>query len=222
MKKKIKLNSIPFKIVVAVILFIVSLVFFSLIAHEVVVEKEHWFDSKVFAFLSQYTSVEVIRLFEFFTFFGSAYFLLSGYLLLVVFLLYKKRKSDVTDISVLGLTVAALLYGLKTVFARSRPDLPLIRELDTYSFPSGHTLLSFVFFSLLIHEVWQFKTAKAIKWMLSVFLVFFSLAVGISRVVLRYHYASDVVAGFCLGLAYVMLFFWVQNIFRKKGNVYRW
>jgi undecaprenyl-diphosphatase len=36
--------------------------------------------------------------------------------------------------------------------------------------------------------------------------------IGISRIVLRYHYASDVIAGFCLALA------WLSFLYGSKKN----
>ncbi|MER3470732.1 MAG: hypothetical protein C4330_05215 [Chitinophagaceae bacterium] len=42
-------------------------------------------------------------------------------------------------------------------------------------------------------------------------LLFFSISIGISRIVLRYHYASDVLAGFALGYAWVLFSLWLLN-----------
>jgi undecaprenyl-diphosphatase len=44
----------------------------------------------------------------------------------------------------------------------------------------------------------------------------FSILVGISRIALRYHYASDVLAGFCFGFAWVFIFFLAAKKISEK------
>ena len=55
------------------------------------------------------------------------------------------------------------------------------------------------------------------KWKISltIVFVFLSLAVALSRIILRFHYASDVLAGLSLGIAYVLLFFWLRKKWRR-------
>lgn len=188
---------------------------FALLAHEVVVEKEDWFDNSTFIILKSHTNSWVIEWFNHLTFLGSSYFLFPAYVLIILFLFLKKRKTDGIDIMIVGLTSTALMYGLKNIYRRNRPDQPLLEALYSYSFPSGHSLSAFVFFSVLVFLVWKSKLPKKLQWFLSVFLVLIALMVGISRIVLRYHYASDVLAGLCLGFAWVMLSLWVQKRVRR-------
>lgn len=205
------------KLISALLLFIISLFFFSIISHEVVLEKEDWFDKTVFDYLRTYSSPFNIDLFNFFTFFGSSTFLFPAYIILIILLIYKNQKSDAIDVAILGITSTLLLYILKISFARARPDFPLLRQLSSYSFPSGHTLSSFIFFSVLVVEVWKFEIEKKWKISLTVLFTFLSLTVALSRIVLRYHYASDVLAGLSLGIAYVLLFFWLRKKWRKTS-----
>jgi membrane-associated phospholipid phosphatase len=91
----------------------------------------------------------------------------------------------------------------KTVVHRPRPVLidPVAHE-PGLSFPSGHAQAAMVGYALLLviflpilHGAWR---ATAVT--LAVFMV---LAIGLSRVALGVHYASDVVGGFVLGAAWV-------------------
>jgi undecaprenyl-diphosphatase len=126
-------------------------------------------------------------------------------------LFFSGRKTDGINITIIAVTSSALMFGLKEFFHRKRPDLPLIRTLDNFSFPSGHALSSFIFCSVLVYLVWKGGLRKAWKWILSVLLILFSISIGISRIVLRYHYASDVIAGFCLALAWVIFSLWLEK-----------
>jgi len=96
-------------------------------------------------------------------------------------------------------SIAALLMykGLKRWTKRPRPyaaDVHIrawVAPLDEFSFPSGHTL----------HAVSFCIVALAYYPLLAPLLVPFTLAVGISRVVLGLHYPSDVLAATLIGAA---------------------
>lgn len=197
------------------LLFIISLGLFSIIAHEIVYEQEDWFDTRVFSFIKTYSSVIVVGFFKFLTFFGSGTFLFPAYIIMVIALVYMGRRADAIQVSILATTSTLIIYTSKLFFARPRPDLPLFDKLDSYSFPSGHSMGSFVFVCILIREVWESAIAIYWKWIISLCLLILTFAIGISRIVLRYHYASDVVGGFCLGLAYVLFYFGVQKLLKR-------
>jgi len=111
-----------------------------------------------------------------------------------------------------------LMFLLKDIYHRHRPDLPLLRELNGYSFPSGHATDSFIFCSILIYLIWKSKISATWKYILAAFLVLFSLSIGASRIILRYHYASDVLAGFALAFAWVIFSFWILGKIKRKTN----
>ena len=183
-------------------------------------EKEDWFDSRVFAFFHSYSTNFSIQLFRVFTFFGSGTFLFPAYTIILAWLFYKHRRADAIDIAVLAITSSLLLHVLKISFATHRPELPLLTDSNTFSFPSGHTLSSFVLLSVLVWRLWQSDIVTKWKWTFTIIFVLLSRAIGVSRIVLRYHYASDVLAGFSLGVAYVLLFFWLRKIWRMSKCQY--
>jgi membrane-associated phospholipid phosphatase len=100
-----------------------------------------------------------------------------------------------------GLAGGAVLNQLlKELFARPRPSFadPLLSE-TSYSFPSGHAMLSLVvygvlaYFAVLALQTWRAKTAVVFGIALLVVLI------GVSRMYLGVHYFSDVLAGFAAG-----------------------
>jgi membrane-associated phospholipid phosphatase len=204
--KKLSLRALLFSF-----LFLVSIVVFVLLAHEVAGETEHWFDTKAFTYLDRHSSPAIISFFKALTFLGSPWFLLCGYCALILFLLIKRRKEDAADIAIIGITSTVLLFVLKGLFARTRPDLPLVHLATNYSFPSGHALSSFIFFSVLIFSIYKSHWRKAWKYSVSVLLLLFAILIGLSRIALRYHYASDVVAGFCIGFSWLLFSFYIQR-----------
>ena len=213
MKKFIRglIAEIEIKTLLVSLLFIISFFVFGYLAHEIVGENETAFDEKAFHFFAGFSSPGFITINRILTFFGASYFSLSAYIILLTILFLSGRKTDGINIAIIAVTSTALMFGLKEFFHRKRPDLPLIRTLDNFSFPSGHALSSFIFCSVLVYLVWKGGLHKAWKWVLSVLLILFSICIGISRIVLRYHYASDVIAGFCLAVAWVIFSLWLEK-----------
>ena len=213
MKKFISglITEIEIKTLVVSFLFLVALFVFGFLAHTITGGNEASFDENAFHFFAAHSSRQFINFCRVFTFFGSAYFFVPAYILLITFLFLKKRRSDAVNVIIIAITSTALMFALKQFFHRRRPIFPLVRTLTNFSFPSGHALSSFIFCSVIIYLIWKGKTTIAWKWVLSVLLVLFSIAIGISRIILRYHYASDVIAGFCLGLAWVIFSLWLER-----------
>ena len=214
--EKRRIREISFKTIAVSALFFLSIFLFAFVAHEIVFQKQDLFDTKVFSFLNPHSTDGFIKLMRVVTFFGSSYFLLPAYIILVLWLWRKRKRNDAINISALGISSFALKAILKQLFQRERPDLQLAEQLTNFSFPSGHALSSFVFCSVLIYLIWKGNLHMGWKWFLSVLLILFALSIGISRIVLRHHYASDVLAGFCVGFVWVILSFWVENKITKK------
>jgi membrane-associated phospholipid phosphatase len=107
----------------------------------------------------------------------------------------------------LGITMVG--NGLKLVWVRPRPDASgLIEALGSaagYSFPSGHVLLYLSFFGFLLY--WAYaslndsRSRTALLWLCGLLIAL----VGPSRIYLGHHWASDVLAAYALGLAYLLL-----------------
>lgn len=97
---------------------------------------------------------------------------------------------------------------LKELFKRQRPDiLPLI-EQGGYSFPSGHSMGSFIFYGALSFMLFRLLKEKWKKMIAAVLAGCMILLVGLTRIYLGVHYPSDVIAGFSIGAAW--LFFWIM------------
>ncbi len=205
------LKQASLKVVMVVILFLVSLYVFAWIADEAVLEKEDLFDSSVHTFVVHHSTDAFVSIMQKFTFLGSSSFLFPAYVLIVLFFLLAKKYRVAIDIAVVALSSFFIMFLLKHIFQRQRPDLPIIKGITTYSFPSGHTLSSFVFCSLLAYIVWNTHWHIAIKWLLTFVLFLLSLTVGISRIVLNVHFATDVIASFCLGVMWVIVSFWLLS-----------
>jgi undecaprenyl-diphosphatase len=118
----------------------------------------------------------------------------------------------------LALAGALLDAGLKEFFQRPRPAVPTswINETN-YSFPSGHSMGSVVGYGLLVYllllPIIRGRRARAgiIAGVAGLVLL-----IGFSRVYLRAHYLSDVVAGFAAGTAWLVLSIAILDVLHRR------
>ena len=126
--------------------------------------------------------------------------------LLVFFALLWRRRIRLALIWAAAVGGNALLnVSLKIVFARARPvhEGGLVLE-QGFSFPSGHASGSVVTYGMLAYLVLRLLSAR---WHLPALLLaaVAALSIGSSRVFLRVHYPSDVLAGFASGSAWLAM-----------------
>lgn len=100
----------------------------------------------------------------------------------------------------------ALNVLLKQLVQRPRPDgFRLIAETG-YSFPSGHSMVAMAFYGLLAWMVWHYERDRFVRWLCVIGFGLVIALIGISRIYLGVHYASDVIAGFCVSLIWLVLY----------------
>jgi undecaprenyl-diphosphatase len=137
--------------------------------------------------------------------FAHAFTLVSIAILIMIFVKNKKIKIDVT----LNLIVVFILNQIfKVIIARPRPitNINSVVEASGYSFPSAHAMVSFAFYGFLIYLIHQYIKNKKIKILLTIFLGLLILGIGISRIYLGVHYATDVIGGFVISAIYLYVF----------------
>ena len=200
----------------AVIILLLSILLFSIIADEIVIEKENPFDTAVFRYISSFTSPSATKAALFVTNFGSGYFLIPSYLFIILYYVKIKKIQEATVVGIIA--IISLLSGwlLKVLFHRPRPSLPLISGAGGFSFPSGHSLGGFTFSGVMIYLLWRTSLNPFLKWILSILLIISSILIGISRIYLRVHFASDVLGSLLLTVVWLSLTFILLETIEKN------
>lgn len=131
-------------------------------------------------------------------------------------------KGHRTSAALVAVTMAggACLDGvLKLAFHRPRPAPYFgIPTPSTFSFPSGHSLMSLCFYGVVAYLLSMHVDAARWRWVLRVAGACMVLLVGASRIYLGVHYPSDVVAGFAAGLVWLTaIVFAYRRIARPLG-----
>lgn len=204
---------------VVLVIFLLALIAFIVIVRHIFVMKDEHFDDRVFIYLSSLVSPRNNGIMLFFTDLGKHTFLIPANIALIIFFLFIRRHRWYSiKVPAIALSSLALMFLLKNLFGRSRPDIPLLEEARGLSFPSGHALMSVTFYGLLIYIVWKLVRRRWLKWALMVTLAFLIFVIGFSRIYLRVHYASDVLAGFAVGFLWLVFSIWALNRMEKFSN----
>ena len=93
----------------------------------------------------------------------------------------------------------------KAFFHRPRMDHWLGVHETSYSYPSGHAVLSLAFWGVWLYYVRSTSLPLAVRTPLEVAIAVLVLGIGWSRLALGAHYPSDVVGGYALGAAFTSL-----------------
>jgi undecaprenyl-diphosphatase len=119
-------------------------------------------------------------------------------------------------VAYLGSQVAVAV--LKATFDRVRPEIGATTSVpESASFPSGHAtsgIASLGALAVLASERLESRRARVWLW---ASVVVAGVAVGMSRVALNVHYVTDVLAGWCLGLAWLAACLLLRERFRGSG-----
>jgi undecaprenyl-diphosphatase len=201
---------LSFELVIALVLFIAALFVFILFANLIFNLENETYDFLVFDKIQNWVSPGATRFMQFITFFGNHKFLIPANVVLIFYFLFiRKHRWYSIKIPVIAIGGVSIMLLLKQFFNRPRPLTPLLEPVQGLSFPSGHALMSMSFYGMLIFLVWENVKNKTVKWLLIILLLAFIILIGFSRIYLRLHYFSDVMAGFAVGIIWLSLSIWV-------------
>lgn len=133
--------------------------------------------------------------------------------LVIAFILLMKNKTNSKFIAINLILVFLLNKLLKWAIARPRPEVLKIVQENGYSFPSGHSMVATGFYGFLIYMIYKNIKNKKVKYSLITLLSILILLIGISRIYLGAHYATDVIGGWIIGSIY--LAFFIKYTYKK-------
>lgn len=194
-----------------IILFSLCIILFVYLTKLLLLNEIKLFDDMVFNLVANLRCEPLTIIFKFFSFLCSFYFVI---ILTIIIMLFSKDKKVTFYIALNVLFCFFLNQTLKFFFARSRPtEINLIVE-NGYSFPSGHSMLSLAYYGFFVYLILNSNIKRKNKILAIISLALLIFFIGLSRIYLGVHYASDVLAGFAISSAYLILY--IQFFYNKK------
>lgn len=175
------------------------------------------FDNLIYKYVSKPINPTLTEVFKIFTNIGSGYVIIPVCILMFIIL---KEKIEAVFISINFFSSALLNFILKNIFERPRPEQYRLIKATGYSFPSGHSMVSMAFYGFIIYLIFKNVKNVKLKWIAAILLSIMIILIGISRIYLGVHYASDVLGGYLLAISYLTLFtkFYKTTYDKHKNN----
>lgn len=149
--------------------------------------------------------------------FGSAPSLIVIVLATAAWLVWRGRRADAW--LVVGGSAGAFALGpvLKAVVERPRPALSdHVVFVHSWSYPSGHSLNSMVVLGLLTVLAVRARPGGLRRTLLTALGAVLVVVVGFSRVYLGVHWPSDVLAGWLIGVLWIIVCVTIAHV--ARGN----
>ena len=199
----LNVNFMTFFLLFAV--FIGCSILFVNIADELSGDDLHHFDMTIIQVVQGSINDLSTRVLTFITNLGSV----KGNIMLVIvfsiLLIVRKRFYSVLFLVIVTLSGGYVNHFLKWIFQRERPSLnPLVQE-NGFSFPSGHSMSSFILYGALMIIATRITKNWPIRIAVYTICLFMIFTIGYSRIYLGVHYPSDVIAGYIAGCAWLAI-----------------
>ncbi|NLP50812.1 phosphatase PAP2 family protein [Bacillus sp. RO1] len=209
-------------ILMGIVLMITATALFLELAEDVWEQEKLTFDHIIMNYFQSVESGTLTNTLRILTETGSIWWISAASVITVLFLWLKKR--DVHGVVFFILAIAGggiFIFVLKYFFQRERPTLAPEYDGYGYSFPSGHALGSFILYGFIIYLIGRekrfFKTRMFAIGLLSVLI----LSIGFSRVYLQVHYPSDILAGYAVGMIWLICCIFsmeMMKVYRDKDK----
>jgi undecaprenyl-diphosphatase len=155
---------------------------------------------------SYHTPQEIATVLEI-TALGSLPALLLVLLIATAFFLTLRRGEQAVLLWIATVSGAILNLILKAAIARPRPPLTTPVHAGFFAFPSGHATSSMVVYATLAYLIVRDAPGTATRTLTILVAALVVLLIGLSRIYLGVHYATDVVGGYLIGFVWADL--WV-------------
>lgn len=167
----------------------------------------------------------IAQAFYYFTMFGSFGGVVSIAIISTVVFVITKHKTYILPVWIALLGTQFTVGMSKNYFHRVRPvDFSYYPE-TSFSFPSGHATVAMAFYGVLFYAIIRSRKLYASKFRWLIAAILFIGMLGFSRLYLCVHYVSDIMAGYSLGLLWMLLAIsireWLIHRKKKKLNSYQ-
>ena len=132
-----------------------------------------------------------------------------------------RRTPELLGLLAVGVSTKVLEHGLKLIFHRARPELlgATSGMFGDHAFPSGHSLNTAAIYGFILILVGANVSSTFWKSVIVVTGVLLILVIGLSRVILKTHWPSDVVGGWLVAGMLLSVVFFLLSMLKRRFDV---
>ena len=172
-------------------------------------------DLKVESFILGIRNDKLTNIMIIITDIGRAYSLIAITFLITLIAILKNKKLPLyTIINLVSVFLTSQIF--KAIIRRTRPTGVFLTRATGYSFPSGHAMVSFAYFTFIAYSLCEKINNNLLKMIIKVLTTILIISIGFSRIYLGVHYITDIIGGYLLGITYLMLFLNIREKNIKK------
>ncbi len=170
-------------------------------------------DNSIYNFISKYfIRNNITSLMKLITYFGNQLL----FVITIVILIMSKNKKISYSIIINLICSFSVNQVVKFIIRRNRPNINRIVSASGFSFPSGHSMVSFAYYGYLIYLVNKYVKDKNKRITYTILLSLLIFFIGFSRIYLGVHYFTDVIGGYLFALIYLLIYVNIINGYLDK------
>lgn len=134
------------------------------------------------------------------------------FVVISIFLILFLPNKQKAWVFVVGLIINSLLiFTVKHLVKRERPNIKRLVKEKGYSYISGHTLSATFFYGLSSVFIFISNISLTLKVVLILAFILLILIIAYSRIYLGVHYLSDTIGGLLLGISYLAIYIYLTS-----------
>ncbi len=150
--------------------------------------------------------------------FGSGLIILIGSVFGIIYFYLNRKFAELVIYLVTIIGGSVLVLVLKDAIHRPRPVVlvPLL-HVQGWSFPSGHAMMSVVFWGIATYFLIRHQNSWNIRVFFVLALGFLISLISFSRLYLQVHYLSDIIGGISGGLLWLVFAITALEVYQRKS-----
>lgn len=190
------MNKQPLHLLLAPLICIISGSLFMIISYFIQNENISHFDLSIIEFIQGFEAPWLTTFFKAFTWIGSAYGVIPITIVVCIILFFRMRYYGQALLFAFSM-VGTILFNeiLKQFFKRQRPEIYRIMDIGGFSFPSGHAMMAFSLYGMIVYVCWRHVRTTSSRLILVSFAAFMAFSIAISRIYVGVHFPSDIIGG---------------------------
>lgn len=201
---------------IALFICVVSGSLFIVIAHFIGNGKIDRFDFPIIEFVQGFETPLLTAFLKTLTWIGSAYGVVPITVIICAILFFRMNEQITAVFFAFSIVSTIILNALlKLYFIRERPEIYRLMDIGGFSYPSGHTMMAFSLYGMLVYVTWHHLKQTSSRVVVIALAAFMAFSIAISRIYVGVHFPSDIVGGIAASICWLTIIITAFHILNR-------